>query len=98
VSLEFKGTLEEKDWQLLVRLIKKGKCTPFVGAGACTGTLPLARDIANNWAKNTIIHYTTRAIDNYDVFPKECFRDEFENINCHSIVNVSRPDNCFRSL
>jgi hypothetical protein len=33
-------------WSLLLRRIQSGKCTPFLGAGACYGTLPLGADIA----------------------------------------------------
>ena len=28
------SSFEEKDWQDLLRVIKKGKCTSFIGAGA----------------------------------------------------------------
>ncbi|MBE9534236.1 MAG: SIR2 family protein [Proteobacteria bacterium] len=44
-------TLEEKDWDTLLRRIKDGKCTPFLGAGACFGVLPLGSEIARKWAK-----------------------------------------------
>jgi hypothetical protein len=44
-------TLEEKDWNLLLRRIKDGKCTPFIGAGACYGKIPLGKEIAQDWAK-----------------------------------------------
>lgn len=43
--------LSEDDWKLLVGRIKEGKCTPFVGAGACFGTIPTAREIAADWAR-----------------------------------------------
>lgn len=43
--------LTEDDWRLLVGRIKDGKCTPFVGAGACYGTIPTASAIAEGWAK-----------------------------------------------
>jgi len=43
--------LEEADWKLLLQRIQEGKCTPFLGAGACSGTLPLASRIAEDWAK-----------------------------------------------
>jgi len=43
--------LEERDWNLLLRRIKAGKCTPFLGAGACFGVLPLGCDIAQKWAQ-----------------------------------------------
>ena len=35
------NTLSEEDWEILLRRIDKGKCTPFLGAGACYGVLPL---------------------------------------------------------
>ena len=44
-------TLEERDWKLLLRRIKDGKCTPFLGAGACFGALPLGGQIAREWAQ-----------------------------------------------
>ncbi len=45
------NTLEERDWDLLLRRIWDRKCTPFLGAGACYGTLPLGADIARAWAQ-----------------------------------------------
>ena len=45
------NTLEERDWNLLLRRIKVGKCTPFLGAGACFGVIPLGSDIAQEWAQ-----------------------------------------------
>lgn len=49
------GTLEERDWTLLLRRIRDGECTPFLGAGTCYGVLPLGSDIAEKWAKE--YHY-----------------------------------------
>ena len=43
-------TLTDTDWDTLLRRIESGKCTPFLGAGAAFGTLPLGRDIAEQWA------------------------------------------------
>lgn len=42
--------LKEADWTLLLGRIQEGKCTPFLGAGTCFGTLPLGREIAEDWA------------------------------------------------
>lgn len=42
--------LTEGDWKALLQRIKDGVCTPFIGAGACAGTLPLGADIAREWA------------------------------------------------
>jgi hypothetical protein len=43
--------LEEPYWDLLLDRIKDGECTPFLGAGACGGVLPLGADIACRWAE-----------------------------------------------
>ena len=42
--------LEERDWDILLRRIRDGKCTPFLGAGVNAGVLPLGSDIARQWA------------------------------------------------
>ncbi len=44
------GGLVDDDWELLLQRIKSGSCTPFLGAGACAGTLPLGAEIAEKWA------------------------------------------------
>jgi len=46
-----KNTLKESDWKILLRRIEKGKCTPFLGAGACHPVLPLGSEIAHTWAQ-----------------------------------------------
>jgi hypothetical protein len=39
-----------RDWQRLLARIDESHCTPFLGAGACAGTLPLGGDVARRWA------------------------------------------------
>jgi len=43
--------LQEADWNRLLRRIQSGKCTPFFGAGACYGALPLGADVAEELAQ-----------------------------------------------
>ncbi len=43
--------LRDEDWDLLLGRVEKGKCTPFLGAGACAGTLPTGRTVAEGWAQ-----------------------------------------------
>ena len=43
--------LTNEDWDVLLRRIKQGRCTPFLGAGAAYGVLPLGGDIAKQWAE-----------------------------------------------
>ncbi len=43
--------MTDRDWNILLDKIKMGKCTPFLGAGASFGTVPLGSEIASKWAK-----------------------------------------------
>ncbi|WP_048065428.1 SIR2 family protein [Methanosarcina acetivorans] len=43
--------LEEKDWDILLKRIKNGKCTPFLGFWACSEKISVASQIANEWAR-----------------------------------------------
>lgn len=84
--------LKKGDWDLLINRIKQGACTPFLGAGACAGTLPLARQIALRWAEyydfplpdnsNLIQVAQFLAVDQQDVeFPKLLLQQEFDQIS-----------------
>jgi SIR2-like domain len=42
---------DEKDWKALLLAIRYKQCTPFLGAGACHGVLPLGREIAKELAE-----------------------------------------------
>jgi len=44
-------SLTQKDWDILVQRIKSKNCTPFLGAGAAYGVLPLGAEIAREWAQ-----------------------------------------------
>ena len=88
-------TLTDRDWQLLLRRIKAGKCTPFLGAGACYPALPLGSEIAREWAQE--FDYPLQDTDDlarvsqflavrYDpMFPKEEFLEQY-------LCDVEPPD------
>jgi SIR2-like domain len=42
--------VNDPDWARLLSRVASGYCTPFLGAGACAGTLPLGGDVARRWA------------------------------------------------
>jgi len=42
--------LKEKIWDILLERIQEKKCTPFLGAGACAGALPLGGELARDLA------------------------------------------------
>jgi SIR2-like domain len=44
------GDIGDRDWERLLARIQDGHCTPFLGAGACFGTLPLGSEVARRWA------------------------------------------------
>jgi hypothetical protein len=41
--------LDDRDWDNLLRRIRDGNCTPFLGSGLTEGLLPSAREIAQTW-------------------------------------------------
>jgi hypothetical protein len=43
---------DEREWERLVEQIHDGDCTPFLGAGACSPTLPTAAVLSRQWAEN----------------------------------------------
>ena len=42
--------MTDDDWHALMLRIRDGRCTPFLGAGACVPALPLGGDLAEEWA------------------------------------------------
>src|SRR5436309_1113471 len=43
--------LDEGAWTALLQNIEDKTCTPFIGAGACAGTLPTGSELAQKWAR-----------------------------------------------
>ncbi len=43
--------MDDKSWDLLLRRIREGRCTPFLGAGVNYGYLPLGGEIALQWSE-----------------------------------------------
>jgi hypothetical protein len=80
--------LSERDWTLLIRAIRNQQCTPFLGAGACYGTLPLGGDVARAWAEkygypfaddfNLMKVAQFLAVEFYPMFPKDEIVDLFK--------------------
>ena len=82
--------LSEHDWEILLRRIRDGACTPFLGAGASSGTIPLGSEIAERWASEhnypledsqnlaRVAQYL--AITRDPMTPKELLRDLFIKI------------------
>ena len=101
-------TLQDRDWNLLLRRIKDGKCTPFLGAGACYGTLPLGGDIAQQWAQEyqyplddhkdlaRVAQYL--AVQHDPMFPKEEIIKHFKGVTPPDFTEPDEPHGVLASL
>jgi hypothetical protein len=102
--------LEDSDWDVLLRRIRAGKCTPFLGAGADYGVLPLGSDIARDWAKkfgypleddeNLARVATYLAVKHDDaMYPKDLLLDNwFRNLKLPDYTNPHEPHATLASL
>jgi len=100
--------LEERDWYLLLRRIKDGKCTPFLGAGVCSRVLPLGSEIARKWAQE--YHYPLKdtrdlarvaqflAVNFDPMFPKEEILQLFENATPPDFAAPDEPHRVLADL
>ncbi|WP_026403689.1 MULTISPECIES: SIR2 family NAD-dependent protein deacylase [Actinomadura] len=68
--------MEDRDWDRLIRQLRAGQVAPFLGAGACHGTLEMAGALAGRWA------------DEYD-YP---FEDRFDLARVMRYVAVLEDD------
>lgn len=98
-------TLREGDWEILIGRIKEGKCTPFLGAGACAEVLPVASEIAADWAEKYNYPLTDRrnliqvaqflTVEYGDAeFPKKLVKQRIEAVT----PNFSLPDEIHQTL
>ena len=94
--------LSNEDWDVLLRRISKQKCTPFLGAGAGYGVLPLGGDIAREWAtkyeypmedrSNLIAVSQFLALKYSDsVFPKDLIVEKFEGLGAPDFTDREEP-------
>jgi hypothetical protein len=102
------NTLTETDWDTLIKRIKEGQCTPFLGAGLCYGILPLGKEIATGWAEAN--KYPLKdccdlarvaqflAVTRDPMFPKEELRRQFKKVPPPDFDNPSEPHRILASL
>jgi len=113
-SIESERTLplfgmKETDWDLLLRRIDQGKCTPFLGAGACWPHLPLSSQIAQDLAKK--YDYPLPDIDNLPrvaqflaierrdaIFPKEIVIDILRGRKTPDFTSCELPHSVLAEL
>ena len=101
-------TLKDMDWNILLKRIKSGKCTPFLGAGACYGSLPLGGDIARKWVKDfdyplkdcsDLIRVAQFLAVQYDpMFPKEEILECFKAVKPPDFSELDEPHGVLADL
>jgi hypothetical protein len=93
--------LTETAWDDLITLIKREKCTPFIGAGASGAQLPIGSKLARQWAKENSYPLKdtsnlTRvaqflSISRFDMFPKEQVSQLFKNAGTPDFSKPNEP-------
>lgn len=93
------NTLGENDWNVLLQKIKFQRCTPFLGAGACYGVLPLGAEIAREWAKKFRYPFSDDGdlvrVAQYIAVQYDSMFAKIELLNrfaCASLPNFQEPD------
>jgi len=103
------NTLNEESWKTLIKRIKKKECTPFLGAGACHGVLPLGSDLALELAKEH--KYPLKGADDLArvaqfiaiikkdyITPKEVIQTRFKNIHPPNFKEPDEPHGLLADL
>jgi hypothetical protein len=101
--------LQEKDWDTLLKRIDYGKCTPFLGAGAAHGVIPVASEIAERWAQENAYPLSDckdlarvaqfLAVDRGDpMFPKEEMASLFSHVQPPDFSASDEPHGALASL
>jgi len=101
-DLRMPRSLAPKDWTVLLARIREGNCTPFLGAGASFGALPLGGTIAQEWAtehgyplddSTDLIRVSQFvAIEMEDaMYPKEELSRRFKNVQAPDFTSPDEP-------
>lgn len=100
--------MSESDWNLLLGRIKNKKCTPFLGAGACSGVFPLGADIAREWAREhgypledsrdlaRVAQYVAVTTDS--MAPKEKIQRQFQDFSLPDFKSIDEPHRVLADL
>lgn len=102
-------TFEDRQWELLLERINDGECTPFLGAGACYGVLPLGSEIAREWSEG--YHYPMTdscgdlprvaqflAVEYDSMFPKGKIVKKFEGVEPPDFDEPDEPHGILADL
>ena len=95
------NSLDEEDWEILIDSIRDNNCTPFIGAGANAGILPVGSEIARQWAKEYKYPLNDTddlarvsqflAVKRYDMFPKDRIKNQFKEVSPPDFTDPNEP-------
>jgi hypothetical protein len=100
-------SLEETDWNLLLRRIQSGKCTPLLGGGAGFEPRPYSDEIAEAWAQeydyplgdtNNLAHVAQFLAVNDPMAPKEQIQDWLASRLPPDVSDPDAPYNVLAAL
>jgi SIR2-like domain len=93
--------VKDKQWEILIDRIRAGECTPFLGAGAAHGVLPLGGDVAEDLATQHEYPLSDKrdlarvaqfiGVSADPMRPKELIRDRFEDIAAPDFRDPHEP-------
>ena len=102
------NTLEDRVWEMLIKRIRDGRCTPFLGAGAAFPALPLGSDIAREWAQeydypldnpSNLVEVAQYLAVKYDpLFPKEKILKQFQRMSPPDFNSPGEPHGVLADL
>lgn len=100
--------MDERAWKTLLQRIRRGKVTPFIGAGASYPTLPTGTKVARSWAKEFDYPFPetenlTRvaqylAVTDDPMAPKELIIDELEGLGPPDFKDPVEPHGVLADL
>lgn len=100
--------LTDADWNVLLQRIQDKECTPFIGAGACAATLPLASELAAEWAeaynyplgdKSNLARVAQfLAVQQDPMFPKQLLRRKLQEVGPPDFSAPDEPHGALADL
>jgi hypothetical protein len=102
------NALRDSEWKRLLDRINDGKCTPFLGAGVCYGTLPLGGEVARELAEKYHYPFNDRedlarvaqfvAVQEDHRTPKEELVERLRGVACPNFRDGDEPHGVLAEL
>lgn len=94
-AVAFVPGMGERDWNRLIYQLKNGDCTPFLGAGACAGTLPTGGELSRTLAEEYCYPFDDKhELPRVSQFVATTEGDavHLKNLICEKLRGIGPPD------